>query len=75
MKKSYIKANTETLITAAQDQALSAKGIATEIYHTTRDPGCGLSAIYNDTVAGCNKLAGMAYMERQYSMSAVVEHR
>ena len=42
LNKSNIRANTETLIMAAQEQALKTRAVKHKIYHTVQDPRCRL---------------------------------
>ncbi|CAJ1059649.1 uncharacterized protein LOC127604228 [Xyrichtys novacula] len=74
MSKSYqwleragLKDSTEALIMGAQEQALSARAIKAQLYHTRQDPRCKLCKEGPETVqhltAGCKTLAGKAYME------------
>ena len=66
--KSIIRANTEALIMAAQEQALNTRAVAHTIYRTVQDPRCRLCKQHAETVthitSGCSKLAGIEYTER-----------
>ena len=42
LNKSNIKAITDALIMAAQDQVLNTRAVAHKIYHSVQDPGCRL---------------------------------
>jgi hypothetical protein len=76
MMRSNLKANTEALIMAAQEQALNTRAITAKIYHTNQDPRCRMCMTHNETVAhlvsGCSKLAGTAYMERHNNVASIV---
>ena len=74
--KSNIKANTEALIMAAQEQALNTRSVAHAIYHTVQDPRCRLCKQHAETVAhitsGCSKLAGTEYTKRHNNVASII---
>ena len=76
LNKSNIRANTEALIMAAEEQALNTNSVAHEIYHTVQDQKCRLCKQHAKTVAhitsGCSKLAGTEYTERHNSVASIV---
>ena len=76
LNKSNIKANTEALIMAAQEQALNTRAVAHEIFHTVQDPRCRLCKQHTETVAhvtsSCSKLAGTEITERHNSVASIV---
>ena len=76
LNKSNIRANTETLIMAAQDQALTTSAVAHGIYRTVEDPRCWLCKQLAETVAqiisGCSKLAETKYTERHNNVTSIV---
>ena len=78
LDKTNIRANTEALIMAAQEQALNTRAIACDIYHTVTDPTCRMCKQHRETVAhiisGCSKLAGTEYTQRHNHVASVV-HR
>ena len=61
LNKSNIKANTEALITAAQEQVVNTKAVVHEIYHTVQDSRGRLYKRHVKTEAhmiiGCSMLA------------------
>ena len=73
---SSIRPNTESLIMAAQEQALNTRAIACEIYHTTQDPRCRMCMQHKETVAhltsGCSKMASTEYTERHNQVASIV---
>ena len=75
-RTSNIKANTEALITPAQEQTLNTRAVIHEMYHTVQDPRCRLYKQHEETVAhitsGCSKLAGTEYTERHNNMASIV---
>ena len=76
LTRSNIRPNTESLIMAAQEQALNTWAIACDIYHTAQDPRCRLCMQHKETVAhlisGCSKLAGVDYTERHNYVASIV---
>ncbi|XP_055368950.1 uncharacterized protein LOC129604859 [Betta splendens] len=68
--------NTEALILAAQEQALSTRPIEARIYHTRQDPRCRLCKEAPESIqhitAGCKMLAGKAYMKRHNQVAGIV---
>ena len=78
LTKSNIRANTEALIMAAQEQALNMRAVAFEIYHTVQEPRCRMCRQHPETVAhlvsGCSKLVGTKYTQRHNHVASVV-HR
>ena len=76
LNKSNVKANTEALNMAAQEQALHTGAVAHEIYHTVQDPRCRLCKQHAETVvhiiSGCSKLAGTDYTKRHNSVTSLV---
>ena len=76
LKKSNIKANTEVLIMAAQEQALNTRAVAHRIYHTVQDPTCRLCKQHAETVAhitsGCSKLAGNEYTKKHNNVASII---
>ena len=75
LNKSNIRANTEALIMAAQEQALNARAVAHKIYHTVQDPKCRLCKQHTETVAhiisGCCKFTGTKYTERHNNVASI----
>ena len=49
LNKSNIRAKTETLIMAAQEQALNTRAVAHKIYHTVQDSKCRLYKQHAET--------------------------
>ena len=76
LNKSNIRANTQALIMAAQEQALNARTVEHKIYHTVQDSRCSLCNQHAETVghitSGCSKLAGTKYTERHNSVASIV---
>ena len=76
LEKSNLKANTEALIMAAQEQALKTRVTETRIYHTRQDPKCRLCKQQDETIqhiaSGCQQLAGTAYTERHNQVAGIV---
>ena len=76
LNKSNIRANTEALIMAVQEQALNTRAVAHGIYHTVQDPRCRLRKQHAETVAhitsGCSKLAKTEYNEKHNSVLSIV---
>lgn len=76
LTRSNIKANTEALIMAAQEQALNTRAIACQIYHTTQNPMCRMCNQHSETVAhlisGCSKLAATDYTNRHNQVASLV---
>ena len=75
LNKSNIKANTEALIMAAQEQALNTRAVAQDIYHTAQDPRCRLCK-HAETAAhitsGCSKLAETEYTKRHNNVASII---
>ncbi|KAF7649568.1 hypothetical protein LDENG_00139440 [Lucifuga dentata] len=76
LEKTGLKDNTETLIMAAQEQALSTRFIEAGVYHSRQNPWCRLCKDAPETVqhslAGCKMLAGTAYTERHNQVAGIV---
>ena len=76
LNKSNIRANTEALILAAQEQALNNRTASHEVYQTVQDPRCRLRKQHAETIAhitsGCSKLAGTEYTERHNNVATIV---
>jgi hypothetical protein len=76
LHKCDIRANTEALILAAQEQALNTRYIAKRIHHTNTDPRCRMCSQHDETIShltsGCSKLAGTSYMERHNYVASIV---
>ena len=76
LNKSNIRANTEALIMAAQEQALNTRAVAHEIYHTVQEPRCRLCKQHAETVAhitcGCSKFAETEHTERPNNVDSIV---
>ena len=76
LNKSNIRANTEALIMAAQDQALNTRVVAHKIHRTVQDSRCRLCKQHAETVAhiasGCSKLAGAEYTKRHDNVASIV---
>ena len=74
--KSNIKANTEALIMAAQEQYLNTRAVAHEFYHTVPDPRCRWCKQHAETVAhitsGRSKLAGTEYTKRHNNVASII---
>ena len=68
LNKSNIRANTEALIMAAQEQVLKTRAVTHMIYHTAQDLKCRMCKQHVETVAhitsGCSKLTGTEYTEK-----------
>ena len=67
LNKSNIRANTEALVMAAQEQDLNTTAVAHKIYHTLQDPRHRLCKRHAETMvhitSGCSKLAGTEYTQ------------
>ena len=76
LEKGDLKANTEALIMAAQEQALKTRAIQAKIYKTHQNPRCRLCNEHDETVqhitSGCKQLAGTAYTERHNQVAGIV---
>ena len=68
LDKSYLRSETESLICAAQEQALATNYISTKIWKLGNDPKCRLCRRENETVqhivSGCEMLAATQYTRR-----------
>jgi hypothetical protein len=68
LKEAGLKAETEALITAAQDQALNTKAHKTKIMNISNDSKCRLCKSMDETtehiLSGCQVLAGTEYTKR-----------
>ena len=68
LKEAGLKAETEALITAAQDQALNTKSHKTKILKISNDSKCRLCKSMDETaehiLSGCQVLAGTEYAKR-----------
>ena len=73
MSKGDLKAETESEIVAAQDQALNTKYYATKILHTQTDSKCRLCQQFNGTIdhiiSACPLLAKEQYVKRHDKVS------
>jgi hypothetical protein len=76
LSKCDLTANTESLIMAAQEQALPTRQLQAHIYRTRDDPRCRLCKESPETVqhiiSGCKQVAGVAYTERHNNVAGVV---
>ena len=75
-QKSNIRANTQVLIMAAQEQTLNTRAVAHEIYYIVQGPRCRLCKQHAETVthiiSGCNKLADIDYTNRHNNVASIV---
>lgn len=73
---SYLKFETEALLTAAQDQALRTNAYNTNVLHCSTDPLCRLCHSSDETIfhilSSCPFLAPTSYLERHNSVAALV---
>jgi len=73
---SYLKLDTETLITAAQEQALHTNAYNANVLHCSSDPLCHLCHSCDETVfhilSSCPFLASTSHLERRNSVAALV---
>ena len=78
MRKSGLKVETESLIVAAQDQALNTKCHKAKILHVTQDSKCRLCKEQDETVthilSAFKKIAQMEYLSRHNNGASIV-HR
>jgi hypothetical protein len=76
MKQVQLKIETEALLTAAQDQALSTKAHKALIMKTTKDALCRMCKEKNETVAhllaGCSKLSLNEYLRRHNEVARLL---
>ena len=74
LQKSNLKPATESLILAAQDQALRTNWYNSEILKTSADPLCRRCKLYPETVAhivsGCPELAQGVYLQRHNTVAS-----
>ena len=68
LEKTYLRYETESLICAAQEQALATNYVSSKIWKIGNDPKCRLCRKENETIqhitSGCEMLAGTQYMRR-----------
>ena len=78
MRTAGLKAETEALIVAAQDQALNTKCHKAKILQTSNDPKCRMCKQQDETVShilsGCAKMAQTEYLKRHNNVAAAI-HR
>ena len=76
LRQSYLKLETEALITAAQDQALRTNAYNTNVLHCSDDPLCRLCHSFDETVyhilSSCPLLAPTGYLQRHNSVAALI---
>ena len=76
LSKSNLKPATESLITAAQDQALRTKWFEANILKTTSDPLCRRCNKYSENVqhiiSGCPELAQGVYLQRHNAVASFI---
>ena len=76
LRQSYLKLETEALITAAQDQALRTNAYITNVLHYSDDPLCRLCHSFDETVyhivSSCPFLAPTGYLQRLNSVAALL---
>ena len=76
LNRSNIRANTETLIMAAQEQAPHTIAVACELHHTAQDHRCRLCKQQSETVAHiisiCSKLTGTEYTKKNNNVASIV---
>jgi flagellar biosynthesis chaperone FliJ len=76
LSKGDLKAETESEIVAAQDQALNTKYHATKILHTETDSKCRLCQQIDETIdhiiSACSTLAKEQYVKRYDKVSAQI---
>ncbi|KAI5748311.1 hypothetical protein M8J77_024164 [Diaphorina citri] len=74
LSHSNLKAETEALITACQEQAIATNYMKARIMKTGTDPKCRLCRVHNETihhvVSGCSILAKKEYLERHNKVAA-----
>ena len=72
-----LKAETEALLTAAHEQALSTKSHKARIMKVSSDPSCRMCGRANETVAhilsACTELAATEYLKRHNNVARVVQ--
>ena len=72
----YFRFETESLICAAQEQALATNYVRSKIWKTNCDTKCRLCKKHNETIAhivsGCTMLAGTQYMYRHNQVAKYV---
>ena len=68
LKNSYLRYETESLLCAAQEQALATKHVCSRIFHQGTDTKCRLCGEHDETVhhivSGCKMLAANQYLFR-----------
>ncbi|XP_067947195.1 uncharacterized protein [Watersipora subatra] len=76
LNKGNLTTNTESLVTAAQEQVLPTRQLQTKIYHTRDAPRCRLYKDAPETIqriiSRCKQLARNAYTERHNHVAGVV---
>ena len=76
LRQSYLKLETEALITAAQDQALHTNAYNANVFHCSGDPLCHLCHSFNETLyhilSSCPFLAPTRYLQRHNSVAALI---
>jgi len=76
ISKGDLKAETESEIVVAQDQALNTKYYATKILHTEKDSKCRLCQQHHETIdhiiSACPILAKEQYVKRHEKFSAQI---
>ena len=74
LRLSYLKFETEALITAAPDQALCTNAYNTNVLHCSSDPLCHLCHPFDETVchilSSCPFLAPTGHLQRHNSVAA-----
>ncbi|KAL1448297.1 hypothetical protein WDU94_009865 [Cyamophila willieti] len=76
LSKCNLKGETESLLTAAQDQALNTKYHAAKILKVSSDSKCRICKNFDETVhhimSGCPKLAQKEYIERHDNVGKII---
>ena len=76
LRQVNLKVETEALLIAAQDQALSTKAHKTYITKVSKDPKCRLCNSRDETVAhlltGCSKIANTQYLRRHNEVAKLL---
>ena len=79
LKRSYLRFETESLICAAQEQALATRYTRQKIWKTGGSPKCRLCMEQNETVhhivSGCKMLAGTKYLFRHNQVAKYIHWR
>ena len=79
LRLSFLKFETEALITAAQDQALRTNAYNTNVLHCSSDPLCRLCHSFDETMfhilSSCPVLAPTGYLQRHNSVAALIHKR